>query len=86
MVDEQEGCEWMNASSGTGSPVKSQTKGHKMVVCVRMKEMLEFSSVVLTKPSLYLPYTTTTTGTVIIISLHSQHCEQYSCRLWLRRS
>ena len=34
MVDEQEGCEWMNVSSGTGSPRWTQTKGHKTVVCV----------------------------------------------------
>ena len=34
MVDEQERCEWVNVSSGTGSPGQSWTKGHKMVVCV----------------------------------------------------
>jgi len=34
MVDEQEGCEWMDVSSGTGSPGKSRTKGRKKVVCV----------------------------------------------------
>jgi len=34
MVDEQEGCEWINVSSGTGSPGYFQTKGHKSVVCV----------------------------------------------------
>ena len=34
MVDEQEGCEWMNVSTGTGSPGQTQTKGLKMVVCV----------------------------------------------------
>ena len=34
MVDEQEGCEWMNVSSGTGSPGFTRTKGRKTVVCV----------------------------------------------------
>ena len=34
MVDEQEECEWMNVSSGTGSPGQTQTKGRKTVVCV----------------------------------------------------
>ena len=37
MVDEQEGCEWMNVSSGTGSPGYTLTKGHKMVLCVQKK-------------------------------------------------
>ena len=40
MVDEQEGCDWMNVSSGTGSRRQTETKGHKTVVsacvCVRM--------------------------------------------------
>ena len=34
MVDEQEGCEWMDVSSGTGSPGQTRTEGRKMVVCV----------------------------------------------------
>ena len=34
MVDEQEVCEWMNVSSGTGSPDQTQTKGRKTVVYV----------------------------------------------------
>ena len=34
MVDEQEGCEWMNDSYGTGSTGETRTKGRKMVVCV----------------------------------------------------
>ena len=34
MVIEQEGCEWMNVSSGTGTPGQTWTKGRKMVVCV----------------------------------------------------
>ena len=34
MVDEQEGCEWMDVSSGTGSPGQTRTKGRKTVVCV----------------------------------------------------
>jgi len=34
MVDEQEECEWMNVSSGIGSPEYSRTKGRKTVVCV----------------------------------------------------
>ena len=29
MVDEQEGCEWMNVSLGTGSPGQTQTRGRK---------------------------------------------------------
>jgi len=34
MVDEEEGYEWMNVSSGTGSPRWTWTKGCKIVVCV----------------------------------------------------
>ena len=34
MVDEQEGCEWMDVSSGTDSPRYTQTEGRKTVVCV----------------------------------------------------
>ena len=34
MVDEQEVCEWMDVSSGTGSPGQTRTKGRKTVVCV----------------------------------------------------
>ena len=36
MVDEQEGCEWMNVSSGTGSPGWTRTKGRNgcVYVCV----------------------------------------------------
>jgi len=34
MVDDQDRCEWVKASSGTGSPDLSQTKGRKLfVVC-----------------------------------------------------
>jgi len=32
MVDDQDRCEWVNVSSGTGSPGQSQTKDHKTVV------------------------------------------------------
>ena len=34
MVDEQEGCEWMDVSFGTGSPGQTRTKGRKTVVYV----------------------------------------------------
>ena len=34
MVDEQEECEQMDVSSGTGSPGQTWTKGRKTVVCV----------------------------------------------------
>ena len=34
MVDEQEASEWVNVSSGTGSPEWTRTKGRKTVVCV----------------------------------------------------
>ena len=34
MVDEQEGCERMDVSSGSGSPSLTRTKGRKTVVCV----------------------------------------------------
>jgi len=36
MVDEQEGREWVNVSSGTGSAGQSRTNGYKTVefVCV----------------------------------------------------
>ena len=34
MVDEQEGCEWTNVSSGTGSPRQTRTKGRKTNACV----------------------------------------------------
>jgi len=35
MVDDQERCEWMNVSSGTGSPGYFWTKGRKTaVVCI----------------------------------------------------
>ena len=33
-VDEQERCEWMNVSSGTGSPGQTWRKSRKMVVCL----------------------------------------------------
>jgi len=33
-IDDHNECEWVNVSSGTGSPGQSQTKGHKMVVAV----------------------------------------------------
>ena len=32
MIDEQERCEWVNVSSGTGSPGQSGTKSRKTVV------------------------------------------------------
>ena len=32
MVDDEDRCEWVNVSSGTGSPGESWTKGHKTVV------------------------------------------------------
>ena len=32
MIDDQDMCEWVNISSGTGSPWYSWTKGHKTVV------------------------------------------------------
>jgi len=34
MVNVQERCEWMDVSSGTGSPGSTRTKGRKTVVCV----------------------------------------------------
>jgi len=34
MVDDQDRCEWVNVSSGTGSPGESRTKGSKTVVVV----------------------------------------------------
>jgi len=34
MVDDQDRCEWVNVSSGTGSARLSQTKDHKTVVVV----------------------------------------------------
>ena len=37
MVDEQERCEWMNVSSGTGSIALSRIKGSKTVVCVNVE-------------------------------------------------
>jgi len=33
-VDDHDRCEWVNISSGIGSPGSSQIKGHKMVVVV----------------------------------------------------
>ena len=35
MVNEQEGCEWMDVSSGTGPPGQTRTKGRKTAVCLR---------------------------------------------------
>ena len=32
MVDDQDRCEWVNVSSGTGSSGQSWTKGHNTVV------------------------------------------------------
>ena len=32
MVDDKDWCEWLNVSSGTGSPGQSQTKGCKTVI------------------------------------------------------
>jgi len=34
MVDDQNRCEWVNVSAGTGSLGQSRTKGHKTVVVV----------------------------------------------------
>jgi len=34
MIDNQDRCEWVNVSSGTGSPRLSQTKGCKTVIVV----------------------------------------------------
>jgi len=34
MADDQDTCEWVNVSSGTGTSRKSRTKGCKMVVVV----------------------------------------------------
>jgi len=39
MIDDHDECEWMNVSSGTGSPGLSRRPGqnpkrHKMVLCV----------------------------------------------------
>jgi len=34
VVDDQDGCEWVNVPSGTGSLRQSLTKGRKMVLCV----------------------------------------------------
>ena len=36
MIDDQDRCEWVNVSSGTGLPGQSRTKGCKMVVVVVM--------------------------------------------------
>jgi len=35
MSDDQDGCEWVNVSSGTGLPGLSRTKGRCVCVCVR---------------------------------------------------
>ena len=34
MFDDQDGCEWVSVSSGTGLPGLSRTKGRKTVVFV----------------------------------------------------
>ena len=34
MSDDQDGCEWVNVSSGTDLPGQSQTKGRQTVVVV----------------------------------------------------
>jgi len=34
MSDDQDGCEWVNVSSGTGLPGYYRIKGRKTVVCV----------------------------------------------------
>ena len=34
MVDDQDGCEWVNVSSGTGSSGQFRTKGRKTVIVV----------------------------------------------------
>ena len=36
MANELERCEWVNVSSGTGSPAWSRIKGRKMDLCVCM--------------------------------------------------
>jgi len=39
-ADDQDSCEWVNISSGTGSPRYSWTKGHKTVaVCVMLQKV-----------------------------------------------
>ena len=40
MVDDQDRCEWVNASSGTGSAGQSQTKGCKTVVVLLIIDKL----------------------------------------------
>ena len=37
MIDDQDRCEWVNVSSGTGSPGQSQTKGYKTAALVAPK-------------------------------------------------
>jgi len=34
MFDDQDGCDWANVSSGTGSPGLSRTKVKQLCVCV----------------------------------------------------
>jgi len=34
MIDNQDRCEWVNVTSGTGSPSLSRTKGRKMLAAV----------------------------------------------------
>ena len=34
MFDDQDGCDWVNITSGASRPGQSQTKGRQMVVCV----------------------------------------------------
>jgi len=49
MIDDHDGCEWVNVSSGTGSPRLSWPKSiePKMVVCVCVGEKWEVSDNIL---------------------------------------
>jgi len=45
MIDDQDRCEWVNVSSGTGSPRLSRAKGCKTVsVVVVVVEVVEITS------------------------------------------
>jgi len=38
MIDDHDGCEWVNIPSGTGTPGLSRTKGRKTVVVVASQQ------------------------------------------------
>ena len=42
MIDDHDTCEWVNVSSGTGSPKQSRTKGRETVVVVVVVVVLVF--------------------------------------------